>query len=317
MTASDMLWIPASEVFERVTVLDAVRAIQRHLRDGADPAEDFERSVLPVSHGQVLIMPSDSAEFFGVKVASVAPANPERGRERIQGVYLLMDAETLTPSALIDGAALTTLRTPAVSAAAADLLAPSEVEHMVVFGSGPQADGHVAAMKAVRSIGRVTIVARNAERASSFAAKLRAEGTEAVTGTSSDVHDAQLIVCATTARDPLFDGELVPSDSCTIAVGSHEPAARELDSALLSRAQVIVEDTATALREAGDVMIPVSAGDLDPASIVPLRDIVLGVREVDPRRPRVFKSTGMAWEDLVVAAELFRAVRPRDGAGAV
>lgn len=314
MTGSYMLWISASEVFERLTVLDAVRAVQRHLRDGADPADDFGRSVLPVSHGQILIMPSDSAEYFGVKVASVAPANPARGRERIQGVYLLMDAETLTPSALIDGAALTTLRTPAVSAAAADLLAPAEVEHMVVFGSGPQADGHVAAMKAVRSIGRVTIVARNPERASDFAAKLRAEGTEARTGTSGDVRDAQLVVCATTARDPLFDGNLVPSDSCTVAVGSHEPDARELDSGLLGRAQVVVEDVATALREAGDVMIPVSAGDVDPASLVPLRDIVFGKREVDTRRPRVFKSTGMAWEDLVVASELFRTMHPQDGA---
>ncbi|MFD5224463.1 ornithine cyclodeaminase family protein [Microbacterium sp. NPDC058342] len=313
MNGSDMLWISASEVFERVTVLDAVRAVQRHLQGGADPAEDFDRSVLPVSHGQVLIMPSDSAEFFGVKVASVAPANPGRGRERIQGVYLLMDAETLTPSALIDGAALTTLRTPAVSAAAADLLAPAEVEHMVVFGSGPQAEGHVAAMKAVRPIGRVTVVARNAERASDFARKLRAEGTEARTGTSGDVREAQLIVCATTARDPLFDGGLVPSDSCTVAVGSHEPDARELDVALLGRAQVVVEDVATALREAGDVMIPVSSGSLDPASLVPLRDVVLGAREVDVRRPRVFKSTGMAWEDLVVAAALFRAVRSQDG----
>lgn len=312
MTSSEMIWISAPEVFERVSVLDAVRAVQRHLRGGADPADDFDRSVLSVPRGQLLIMPSHSSDFFGIKVASVAPANPEKGKERIQGVYLLMDAETLTPSALIDGAALTTLRTPAVSAAAADLLAPAAVEHMVVFGSGPQAAGHVAAMRAIRSIARVTIVARSSERAEAFAAQLRSEGIDARTGTSGDVQDAQLIVCATTSRDPLFDGDLVPSDSCTVAVGSHEPDARELDSALLGRAQVVVEDRATALREAGDVMIPVAAGDLDPASLVPLRDIVMGTHAADTRRPRVFKSTGMAWEDLVVAAELSQTVRPRD-----
>ena len=252
-------------------------------------------------------MPSHSAEFFGVKVASVAPANPGLGKERIQGVYLLMDAETLTPIALIDGTALTTLRTPAVSAAAADLLAPAHIDHMVVFGSGPQAWAHVEAMRVIRAIGRVTVVARNSERAIDFATRVSANGIDAAAGTADDVRDAQLIICATTARTPLFDGSLVPTDSCSIAVGSHEPAARELDSALVMRAQIVVEDQATALREAGDVIMPVDAGELDPASLVSLGDIVTGAHAVDSTRPRIFKSTGMAWEDLVIATEVYRA----------
>ena len=114
-------------------------------------------------------------------------------------------------------------------------------------------------------------------------------------------------MCATTAREPLFDGLLVPDDSCTVAVGSHEPDARELPSALIARAQIVVEDITVALREAGDLIIPISEGVRDADSLVPMRAIITGTTPVDRTRPRVFKSSGMAWEDLVIATEVFSA----------
>ncbi|MCY7324692.1 MAG: ornithine cyclodeaminase family protein [Microbacteriaceae bacterium] len=316
-TAGGPPWISAEQVFGRVGFGAAAAAVRRALERGFDPARDFHRGILDVERGQLLIMPSASSEFVGVKIATVAPGNPARGRERIQGVYLLMDAATLSPLALIDGAALTTLRTPAVSAAAAELLAPAVVEHLVVFGSGPQAWGHVEAMRAIRHVGRVTVVARDAGRAGAFAERLSAGvdavgaatgagGVPATVGSASDVRNAQLIVCATTARTPLFDGSLVPVDSCTIAVGSHETDARELDSALIDRAQVVVEDIAVALREGGDVVIPIGEGVLAADSLVTLAAIVTGAMPVDRGRPRVFTSSGMAWEDLVIAAEVYR-----------
>jgi len=307
MTAAALPWISADEVFARVSVGAGMRAVQRDLRAGLDPAHDFRRSILDLAGGQLLLMPTQSPEFVGIKVATVAPGNPSLGKARIQGVYLLMDAATLSPIALIDGIALTTLRTPAISAAVADLLAPSQVDHLVVFGSGPQAWGHIEAMRAIRTIGRVTVVARDPGRAGVLASKLQARGVDARAGSADDVRDAQLVVCATTARTPLFDGRLVPDDSLSVAVGSHEADARELDSALMVRAQVVVEDGAVALREAGDVLIPVAEGALDPASLVPMRDIITGSTPVDHGRPRVFKSSGMSWEDLVIAAEVFRA----------
>lgn len=304
---SPLPWISAEEVFARVDFERAARAIQRDLRAGLDPATDFSRGILDVAAGQLLLMPTQSSEFVGVKVATVAPGNPDLGLERIQGVYLLMEAATLSPIALIDGTALTTLRTPAVSAAAADLLAPATVEHLVVFGSGPQAWGHIEAMRGIRSIGRVSIVARNQERAAALADRVRASGLTATVGTADSVRDAQLIVCATTARTPVFDGTLVPDDSCTVAVGSHEPDARELPSALVDRAQLVVEDIAVALREAGDLIIPIGEGVIAADALVPMRDIVTESVAVDHSRPRVFKSSGMSWEDLVIAAEVFRA----------
>jgi ornithine cyclodeaminase/alanine dehydrogenase-like protein (mu-crystallin family) len=307
MTNAAPPWISADEVFARVSFGAAVRAVQRDLRAGLDPAHDFSRSILDVARGQLLLMPTQSPDFVGVKVATVSPGNPALGKERIQGVYLLMDAATLSPVALIDGTALTTLRTPAISAAAADYLAPAQVDHLVVFGSGPQARGHIEAIRAIRTVGRVTIVARHMGRAEALASRVQASGLDARVGSADDVRDAQLIVCATTARTPLFDGNLAPDDSCSVAVGSHEADARELDSALIVRAQLVVEDTAVALREAGDLLIPIGEGAIDPASLVPMRDIIMDATPVDHGRPRVFKSSGMPWEDLVIAAEVSRA----------
>ncbi len=307
LTSSSPRWIPAAEVYSSVSIGKAIQAIREALDNRFDPADDFIRSILDVAHGQLLLMPTESRDFLGVKIATIAPGNPGRGLERIQGIYVLMDAETLAPVALMDGIALTTLRTPAVSAVAAYYLAPEQVDHLVVFGSGPQARGHIEAIQAVREVSRITIVARDQGRAAALAGKVSASGADARVGTASAVKDAQLIACATTATTALFDGALVPDDSCTIAVGSHEPNVREIDSTLAGRAQIVVEDVTTALREAGDVILPVKEGLVNPATLVPLRDIAMGHVAVDYNRPRVFKSVGMSWQDLIVAVAVYQA----------
>jgi len=113
------------------------------------------------------------------------------------------------------------------------------------------------------------------------------------------VASADVICCATTAREPLFDGDLVAEHATVVAIGSHEPDVREVDDALVARATVVVESTASALREAGDVILAIGAGALDPQELIPLRDLVRGERTPEPDSPRLFKSTGMAWEDAV------------------
>lgn len=302
-------WISADDVYARVSFGAAVRAFQADLKAGLDPAADLTKNIVDLAHGQVLLMPTENPELLGVKVVTVAPGNPERGLERIQGLYLLFDAQNLGPVALMDGVALTTLRTPALSAAAADLLAPPESEHVVVFGSGPQAWGHIEALRTIRHLQRVTVVARNAERAQALAEKISATGLAARVGQISDVAHAQIIVCTTTAREPLFDGSLVPDDCCVIVVGSHEPDAREVDSALISRSQVVIEDLGAAMREAGDVIIPIREGVITEDDLVPVRAIVTRQVAVDHDRPRVFKSVGMPWEDLVVASAVYASGR--------
>lgn len=300
MTAG-LPWVDADRVLS-TGFAAAVDALEAALADGLDPAADPARISVPLDHGEFLLMPSQGPGVAGVKVLTVAPGNPERDLPRIQAVYLLCDAETLTPRALLDGSALTTLRTPALSAVAARHLAPSGPARVVVFGSGPQAWGHVHALAAVRELADVVITGRSAARAEELAERLRTEGVAARAGSASAVAEATIIVCATTASEPVFDGALVGDDAFVVAVGSHERDRREVDGELVGRSQVVVEDVATALREAGDVVMAIEEGHMDAAGLVPLAEMVRGAASVDRTRPRVFKSVGMGWEDLVVAA---------------
>jgi ornithine cyclodeaminase/alanine dehydrogenase-like protein (mu-crystallin family) len=300
-------WIDAAELGRLMPVADAVDVLERALLGGLDPSADPPRAAVGTASGQLLLMPAETPAGVGVKITSVAPANPARGLPRIQAIYVLMDAGTLTPVALLDGTALTVVRTAAVSALAVRRLAAPDAARLVVFGSGPQAEGHVRSLRAVRPVREVTVVGRDRARATACADRVAAPGLETRAGSPEDVADADLVVCATTARSPLFDGALVRNEACVVAVGSHEPDARELDAGLLARGTVVVEERAAALREAGDVVLAISEGRLDGGSLVALADLVTGAAEVpSPRAPRIFKSVGMSWQDLVVATEVHR-----------
>lgn len=306
MSAGSLPWIDAQRIARLLPVADAVAVIEGALIAGLDPRTDPPRAAVATTSGHLLLMPAEAASRVGVKVTSVAPGNPFRGLARIQAVYVLMDAETLTPLALLDGTALTSLRTPAVSAVAVRHLADADASRLVVFGSGPQAWGHVEALRAVRPLADVVVVGRHRGRAHAFAERVRGSGLHASLGEADAVSDADLVVCATTAGAPLFDGGLPPDRACVVAVGSHEPHLRELDADLLRRATVVVEDRGAALREAGDIVIAVGDGALEPGDLIGLADVVTGRTPVHPGRPRVFKSVGMAWQDLVVATEVQR-----------
>jgi ornithine cyclodeaminase len=289
----------------------AITALRSALRAGLDPESDPPRSVVPVRHGQLLLMPAEWGGYAGVKLASVAPANPAAGRPRIQGSYLLMDAGTLTPLALLDGVALTAIRTAAVSAVAVQQLAEPDAGRLLVFGAGPQARSHVAALRAVRPVREVVVVSRDPDRAAVFAAECADGGLDARVGAAAEVTGADLIACCTTAREPLFDGAELRSSATVVAIGSHEPDVREVDSTTVCRSTVVVEARSAALREAGDVIAPVRAGLVEPASLIGLAELVRGEVMAVVGRPRLFKSVGMAWEDLVIAASSYHASREK------
>jgi ornithine cyclodeaminase len=307
--------VTALPYLDRDTVLgllpwrEAVRGLEAALLAGLDPAGALQRSVHDVRHGQLLLMPAETATAVGVKVTTVAPENPGRGLDRIQALYVLHDPVSLTPVALLDGTALTTLRTPAVSAVAVDHLAPADASRLVVFGSGPQAWGHVEALRSVRPLRTVTVVGRDPSRAETLAGRLCDGGLEATVGDAASVAEADVVACATTARTPLFDPGLLREDACVVAVGSHEPDARELDEQVFARAaRVVVECREVALREAGDVVLAVRAGAVEPDDLQPLDRVV---RLSPAPGLSVFKSVGMGWEDLVVAEAVHRAWRER------
>ncbi|MFD3548759.1 ornithine cyclodeaminase family protein [Streptomyces sp. NPDC058655] len=310
LDAPGIAQLGAEETAALLTPAGAVEALAAALRAGLDPETCAPRTALAVPGGELLLMPAASGAYAGVKVAGVAPGNPARGLPRITGSYLLLDGPTLRPLALLDGAALTALRTPAVSALAVRHLTPARPLRLVLFGSGPQAYGHLEAVLAVRELAGAVVVARDPAGAGRLAAHARAAGVPARTGGPGDVADADLVVCCTTAREPLFDGRLAGPGCTVVAVGSHEPTARETDTALVRRAAVYVESRAAALREAGDLLIPEAEGAIGPGHITgTLADLVSGRLPAGgpPGCPQLFKSVGMAWEDLAVAAAVFAA----------
>lgn len=275
-------FLHAEEIARRLSSTAAIDALEAALAAGLDPEADPARSSLPVGAGELLVMPSATTAHAVVKLVTVG------GDPRIQGVCVVFDAATLAPVALVDGIALTNVRTPAVSALAVRALAAPDARRLLVFGRGPQAHGHVEAIRAVRPIEHVDMVGREAGGAHELVAA------------------ADVICCATTAREALFDGALVADRATVVAIGSHEPDAREVDDALVGRATVVVESRTSALREAGDVIGAIASGALRENSLVTLAELVRGGLTPPDDRPRLFKSTGMAWEDAVVASALVR-----------
>jgi ornithine cyclodeaminase len=155
----------------------------------------------------------------------------------------------------------------------------------------------VTTLAAVRTLASVVHLVRDPSRVPIDARLLPLGSTEAEAALAA----ADVVVCATSARTPLFDSTLLRADVVVIAVGSHEPDARELDSALLARSSVVVEDTATALREAGDVILAIADGGLTAADLIPMRDLLTRTATPPFDRPLIVKTVGMAWEDVVVA----------------
>ncbi len=296
------------ETFEALRPRAAVDALVEALRGGFDPADDFQRSILDVASGQLIVMPSETSACVGVKIVGAAPANADRGIPRIHGVYVLLDAVTLVPRLLLDGAGLTTLRTPAVSVAAVrDALTRStEPLDIVAFGTGPQATGHVVTIvdtvEGIRPVSSITYVSRTPT------AGLPGPGAVHVVAGSDAAADAVrragAIVCATTSGEPVFDSSLVRDDVVVMAVGSHDGDRREVESALVGRSQVVCEDLATVLREGGDVVMAIADGAFDAADLVTMRQVARGEVALAADRPVLFKGSGMGWEDAVVATAI-------------
>ncbi len=307
--------------------LEAVQAIEAALRAGLEPADTPARGIVGAGDGELLLMPATAPDGLGVKLVTVAPQNPGRGLPRIHGVYVLFDPVTLAPAAVLDGAALTTVRTPAVSLAAVRSRLPDRSPlDVVVFGAGPQGQGHlrtlaaVLANRPVATVGQVggplvraTVVVRDVDRATlepthGVESRIVRAGTPAV---AAALARADLVVCATTAEKPLFGDDALRRDVVVIAVGAHDPSAAEVPPELAGRAVVVVEDPATALREAGVVRAAVTEGLLAPHEVLPLRDVVRGDIALPPDRALLFVSVGMAWEDLVVAQAVHGVHRSR------
>lgn len=308
-------FISGDQLREALTPTAAVNALQAVLEAGLDPELDAQRTRVPTSSGLFLQMPSTWEDAVGTKLLTITEANALTGEPVIQGLYALFGGRTQAPLAILDGIELTNLRTSAVSALGARLVASPGAKHLTIFGTGVQAWAHIQTFADVFDISQVTVVGRNPDRAQALIDRAQSElRLDCAVGAGSDVSQADIIVCCTAAAEPLFDGTRVSDHAIVVAMGAHESTSRELDDGLLHRSNVIVESRYSALREAGDVIQALESGAIrDAGELMMLTDVISGVKNPRPGRPTVFKTTGMPWQDLIIARSVVEVLRNPSG----
>jgi ornithine cyclodeaminase/alanine dehydrogenase-like protein (mu-crystallin family) len=259
--------------------------------------------------GAWLTMPCASADgWFGVKQVSVLPANAAAGRPSVQAWYTLMDP-TGAPVLGVDAGGLTKLRTSAVSALAADTLAPPSARTLLVVGTGALAPWMARAHLQVRAYETVRVWGRRRERAEAVVATILSDFAGAAVRPAiavaddleAAVREADVVSVATTARSPLVHGAWLRPGQHLDLVGAFTPSMRESDTDAVTAAQVIVDDRLAARAEAGDLIQAAAEGWSWDAVAGDLADLLAGRVTPAADRPTLFKSVGVAIEDLAVA----------------
>jgi ornithine cyclodeaminase len=242
---------------------------------------------------------------IGVKIVTVFPDNADRGLATVNGAYLLLSGQTGQPRAWIDGRALTLVRTAAVSALAADLLAPATPDVLLMVGTGALSRYFVEGHLAVRKYRSVLVWGRDPQKAAAVAGDLSARGWPV--GVAGDLEaaarSADVISCATLAEQPLIRGRWLKSQCHLDLVGSFRPNMREADDDCM-RGAFIAVDTLTALQESGDLTEPLARGVIAKDDIGLLSELIAAKAAAPRPNKTVFKAVGVAHADLAVAEQL-------------
>ena len=269
------------------------------------------------SDAKVLLMPAwttSGVRLIGHKLINVFPDNARHNKPAVLGSYVLMSGDTGETLAIMDGAALTAWRTACASALAARYLARDDASHLVMVGAGALAPHLIRAHRSVRPITRVTLWNRTRSHAISTALALSAAGIEPVLADDLEeaVREADIVSCATLSPTPLVCGAWLKKGAHVDLVGAFSLKTREADDAAVRRARVYVDSRATAPKGSGDIAIPLKK------KVIALKDIqgdlfelCRGKKKGRKRKDEItlFKSTGLALEDLAAAMLVWNEVK--------
>lgn len=289
-------------------LLDAVDAAYRDVAAGRDRSPVRTRVELP--SGDLLLMPGVREGGAGstVKIVTIVPANAERGLPTLHAVVAWIDAATGEPLAMLDGATLTAMRTGAASGVATRLLARPDASVLALIGAGAQAEWQLRAVAAARPIREVRVFARTAASRLAFVERMAGvlgPGVEirAVGSAREAVRGVDVVCCATTSTEPVFSAQWVRPGTHVNGVGAFRLDMVELPPALFERASLVAVDSReAALAEAGDLVAAIQGGQLASDGYVEIGTI--GQRWSggrDPRAITVFKSVGLAIQDVAAA----------------
>lgn len=275
---------------------------------------------LPDKRGLLGLMPGylEALNTVGLKVVTVFHNNKGTEHDSHQGAVLVFEAEHGCLRALVDASAITAIRTAAVSGVATRLLAREDAHELAVLGSGVQAHTHVSAMLAARQIGRVRVWSPNPDHLKTFARHISEKLNLLVTPTNSPldaVKGADIVCTTTSAREPVLLGDWLAPGAHINAVGSSIPLARELDTAAVAKSRLFVDRRESTLNEAGDFLIPKREGIIGDQHIQgEIGEILTGrmIGRQSPQEITLFKSLGLAVEDIAAAHYVYQRALERD-----
>jgi len=273
------------------------------------------RTRLPITGHQALslfmpaYMKSDSDEALAVKVVSLYPGNPARGLAYIQAAVLVLESDTGRAMALLEGSALTAIRTGAGSGAAIDLLARKDSKVVAIFGAGVQGRTQLEAACSVRNIETVFIVNPTPDKARAFAQEMAGHNSIPidirVAKTAREaIENADIICTATTSSKSVFDNNDLKPGTHISAVGAYTPQMQEVPVETVARARVVVDSYVTVMEEAGDIVQAIQAGAFQESDIhAEIGEIILGSKAGRRSEDEItfFKSVGNAVQDAAAA----------------
>jgi ornithine cyclodeaminase/alanine dehydrogenase-like protein (mu-crystallin family) len=259
------------------------------------------RSVITVDPpgGFFGMMPARTPDGLGIKIVTFYATNAERGIPTHMATIFLVDPETGAPLAVMDGRLITEMRTAAVSAAATKLLASPDAKILAILGSGVQAHSHVEALRLVRRFEEIRVWSPTKAHAERLANEIGAKSMSA----EEAVRDADVVVTATNSKMPVLHGARLKPGCHINVVGACRPDWRELDDEAMTKSVVFVDSREAAMQESGDVILS------GVKIYAELGEALAG--KVPPRASEttIFKSLGMAVEDIAAALLVYRSVK--------
>ena len=262
------------------------------------------RSWLTVEEGSryLGVMPAATNDAMGLKLVSFYPRNAGTPVPTVMAMVLLMRPDTGEPIAFMDGNVLTAMRTAAVSAAVTKHLASPDSRVLALLGSGVAAKAHLEALSHVRKFDEVRVWSRTREHAERFAAR---HGAKVMTAEAA-VRGADVIVTATPAREPILQGAWLKTGAHVNAIGAPMPTWRELDDDAMHKV-VVVESREAVLHESGDVILS------NARIYAEVGELFAGSKPSPVSETTVFKSVGIAVEDVAAAKLVFEVMSKKDG----
>jgi ornithine cyclodeaminase/alanine dehydrogenase-like protein (mu-crystallin family) len=298
MKTNQPLFLNEEQVRKHLRMSDLIPAMEKALIDfSAGKVTQPLRSVITVDPpgGFFGMMPALTPEGLGLKIVTFYPKNVERGLPTHMATISLVDPETGTPLAVMDGRLITEMRTAAVSAAATKLLALPDAKILAILGSGVQAHSHAEALRLVRQFEEIRVWSPTREHAERFATEIGAKSMPA----EDAVRDADVVVTATNSKTPVLKGSWLKPGCHLNVVGASRPDWRELDDDAMTNV-VFVDSREGAMKESGDVI-------LSGAKIyAELGEAFAGKIPSRASETTIFKSLGMAVEDIAAATLVYR-----------